>query len=113
MWGSGPTTATLFLIGDEAARGVFDVLLPIMSSLLINSYSEAYPDVDQGFYIRKRARLLVNDMAARCPGELKTLFSALEGALLPGPGIFAHDPAEGPLDIAWSRTRRWARSPCP
>jgi alpha-beta hydrolase superfamily lysophospholipase len=73
------------------------LLLPIFSSLLISSYSEAYPDVDQGFYIRKRARLLVNDMAARCLGEWKTLLSVLEGALVPGLGIFAHDPAEGPL----------------
>jgi hypothetical protein len=40
--GLGTNDRHAFLIGDEAARGVFDVLLPIMSSLLINSYSEAY-----------------------------------------------------------------------
>jgi pimeloyl-ACP methyl ester carboxylesterase len=69
----------------------------IGSSLLIRSYSAAYPEVDEGFYIRKRARLLVNDMAARCLGEWRTLFSVLESALLPGNGIFAHDPTDGPL----------------
>jgi hypothetical protein len=66
-------------------------------SLIIRSYSAAYPDIDEGFYVRKYARPFVNDMAGRCLGELKTLFSVLEGALFPGFGIFAHAPTEGPL----------------
>ena len=73
------------------------LIMPIVWSLIIRSYSASYPDVDEGFYIRNRARPFVNDMAGRCLGEWKTLFSVVEGALFPGSGIFAHDPADGPL----------------
>ena len=73
------------------------ILKPIAWSLLIRSYIAAYPDVHREFYIRKRARLLVDDMAGRCLGEWKTLFSVVEAALFPGNAIFAHDPTDGPL----------------
>jgi len=84
--------------GETAPSTIFGKLItPIVWSLIIRSYSAAYPDVDEGFYIRKRARPFVNEMAGRCLGELGTLFSVLEGALFPGFGIFAHAPTEGPL----------------
>jgi alpha-beta hydrolase superfamily lysophospholipase len=73
------------------------LVLPIMSSLLIRSYSAAYEDVDEGFYIQKYARILANDMTGRCLGEWRTAFSVLESALLPAHGIFAHSPGDGPL----------------
>ena len=73
------------------------LVLPIMSSLLMRSYSAAYEDVDEGFYIQNHARFLANDMAGRCLGEWTTAFSVLESALLPAHGIFAHDPGDGPL----------------
>jgi hypothetical protein len=68
-----------------------------MSSVLMRSYSEAYEDVDEGFYIQKYARILAHDMAGRCLGEWRTAFSVLESAMLPAHGIFAHDPSDGPL----------------
>ena len=73
------------------------LVLPIFSSLLIRSYSAAYEDVDESFYIQKHARVLANDMAGRCLGEWRTAFSVLESALLPAHGIFAHNPGDGPL----------------
>jgi pimeloyl-ACP methyl ester carboxylesterase len=74
------------------------LVLPIMSSVLMRSYSAAYEDVDESFYIQKYARILANDMAGRCLGEWRTAFSVLESALLlPAHGIFAHDPGDGPL----------------
>jgi acetyl esterase/lipase len=84
--------------GAAAPSTIFGKLItPIVWSLIIRSYSAAYPDVDEGFYIRKHARPFVNDMAGRCLGEWRTLFSVLEGALFPGFGIFAHHPTDGPL----------------
>ena len=73
------------------------ILKPIAWSLLIRSYVAAYPDVLEEYYIRKRARLLINDMAGRCLGEWKTLFSVVEAALFPGNAVFARDPTDGPL----------------
>ncbi len=73
------------------------LILPIVWSLIIRSYSAAYPEVDEGFYIRKLARPFVNDMAGRCLGEWRTLVSFFEAALLPDKRIFAHDPTNGPL----------------
>jgi acetyl esterase/lipase len=100
VWGIAAITPASDLrpFGATAPSTTFGrLIIPIVWSLIIRSYSATYPDVDEGFYIRKRARPFVNDMAGRCLGEWRTLFSVLEGALFPGSGIFAHDPADGAL----------------
>ena len=90
------------------------LIMPIVWSLIIRSYSASYPDVDEGFYIRNRARPFVNDMAGRCLGEWKTSVLGCLKALcflvlefLPMTRLTAH------WQRAWSRTRRWDRYPCP
>jgi pimeloyl-ACP methyl ester carboxylesterase len=69
----------------------------ITSSYLIHAYSRAYPDVQAQSYLRAGIGWLVNDMASRCVGGWETLVSALQAAVLPGAGIFASDPMQGPL----------------
>jgi len=69
----------------------------IVSSYLIHAYAAAYPDVGISAYVQARARPLVGDIASRCVGGWPTLFSLAEAALLSSAGIFARDPASGPL----------------
>lgn len=69
----------------------------IVSAYLVTAYGASYPDVASAGYVRPAAQLLASDMAARCVGDRRTLFSVLESALLGANGIFARDPASGPL----------------
>ncbi|MFO1110124.1 MAG: lipase family protein [Bradyrhizobium sp.] len=69
----------------------------IVSSYLITAYAAAYPGVGIPAYVNARTRPLVGDIASRCVGGRSTLFSVAETALLPSSGIFARDPASGPL----------------
>jgi alpha-beta hydrolase superfamily lysophospholipase len=66
----------------------------IVSSYLIHAYATAYPDVGMTAYVDARTRPLVGDIASRCAGGL---LSVIETKLLPSAGIFARDPASGPL----------------
>lgn len=65
----------------------------IVSSLLLHAYAGTYADVRPDDYVQGRAALLSRDIAARC----LSLFSVLETMALPGDGIFAREPGEGPL----------------
>ncbi|MBI5321990.1 lipase family protein [Bradyrhizobium sp.] len=69
----------------------------IVSSYLIEAYAAAYPDVSISAYVQARTRPFVGDIASRCVGGRSTLFSVAESKLLPSAGIFARDPASGPL----------------
>ena len=69
----------------------------IVSSYLIHAYATAYPDVGIDSYVHPRTRPFVGDVASRCAGGWPTLFSAAETKLFPSAGIFARDPASGPL----------------
>jgi acetyl esterase/lipase len=69
----------------------------IVSSYLIHAYAAAYPDVGIAAYVQARTRPFVGDIASRCAGGWPTLFSVAETNLLPSGGIFARDPASGPL----------------
>lgn len=69
----------------------------IVSSYLIEAYAAAYPDVGISAYVQARTRPFVGDIASRCVGGRSTLFSVAETQLLPSAGIFARDPASGPL----------------
>lgn len=78
----------------EAARAT--MFGKIVSAFVMGSYAAAYPDVRAGDYLGPRARLLAKDMASRCVGGSKTLFSVAETMLLPR-NMFTRDPASGPL----------------
>jgi alpha-beta hydrolase superfamily lysophospholipase len=69
----------------------------IVSSYLIHAYAAAYPDVGMSAYVAPRVRPLVGDIASRCVAGRAPLFSVMETKLLPSAGIFARDPASGPL----------------
>ena len=69
----------------------------IVSSYLIKAYATAYPDVGIPAYVNARTRPLVGDIASRCVAGWPALFSIAETWLLPSAGIFARDPASGPL----------------
>lgn len=69
----------------------------IVSSYLVHAYGLTYPDVGIAAYVAPRLRPLVGDIASRCVGGWPTLFSVMETKLLPSAGIFARDPAAGPL----------------
>ncbi len=85
----------------------------IVSSYLIRSYSTHYSDIDLGFYVRRSARLLVDDIAGRCVGDWSTLFSLLETGLLPRDGIFAQDTTRGPLATRLIQNTPLGRIPMP
>jgi pimeloyl-ACP methyl ester carboxylesterase len=69
----------------------------IVSSYLIHAYEQAYPDIAAKDYLTFTTSLVTRDIASRCAGEWGTLLSAGETLLLPKAGIFARDPATGPL----------------
>lgn len=69
----------------------------IVSSYLVHAYAAVYPEVSIPSYVQARTRPFVGDVASRCVGGWPTLFSVMETKLLPSAGIFARDPASGPL----------------
>lgn len=69
----------------------------IVTSYLVQAYGAAYPDVRSSDYLHPRAGPIVGDIASRCVGEWPTLVSVAATQLLPNDGIFAKDPASGPL----------------
>lgn len=85
----------------------------IVSSYLLPAYAAAYPDVDANGYADARTRILAKDIASRCVGGWGTLFSAAEAALLPSGGIFASDPATGPLGARLAQNTPLAPIPAP
>lgn len=68
----------------------------IMSSFILRSYSEIYPDVEFDAYVSGWKRWPVRDMAGRCLAGRGALFSAVEG-LSTGDGIFSTTPTDGPF----------------
>jgi alpha-beta hydrolase superfamily lysophospholipase len=68
----------------------------IMTSYVLQAYSETYADVRFDGYASPWKRALARDMAGRCLAGLKALYSVAE-ALAAGGTIFGVDPASGPL----------------
>jgi alpha-beta hydrolase superfamily lysophospholipase len=68
----------------------------IVSAYVIKAYGSAYPDVDVESYRKPWTKLLLDDIAGRCVGDIRSLFSVAEAFLLPH-DIFAGDPLQGPL----------------
>jgi alpha-beta hydrolase superfamily lysophospholipase len=78
----------------EAVQGT--IVGRIMSSFVLRSYSEAYPDVKPGAYVSAPTRWLARDMSGRCLAGREALFSVVE-SLATGGSIFHVPPASGPL----------------
>jgi alpha-beta hydrolase superfamily lysophospholipase len=68
----------------------------IMSTFVLRSYSEAYPDVNFDAYVSAPTRWLARDMSGRCLAGRAALFSVVE-ALATGGSIFRTAPTSGPL----------------
>jgi pimeloyl-ACP methyl ester carboxylesterase len=68
----------------------------IMSSFVLRSYSEAYPDVKFDAYTAAPTRWLARDMSGRCLAGPAALFSVVE-ALAAGGSIFATPPTSRAL----------------
>lgn len=68
----------------------------IMSSFVLQSYAQAYPDVEFDAYVAAPTRWLARDMSGRCLAGREALFSVVE-ALAMGGSIFHVPPASGPL----------------
>jgi len=68
----------------------------IMSSFILQAYSERYPEVRFDTYAAGWSRILARDMASRCLAGRSALFSVVE-ALALGKTIFSLPPLKGPL----------------
>jgi pimeloyl-ACP methyl ester carboxylesterase len=68
----------------------------IMSSFVLRSYGEAYPDVTFDDYVSTPAKWLAQDMSGRCLAGRAAIFSVIE-ALATGGSIFRVPPTAGPL----------------
>ena len=68
----------------------------IVSAYAIRAYGAAYPDIYVASYYKPWKKLLLDDIAGRCVGDTRSLFSVAETYLLPG-DVFTRDPLEGPL----------------
>jgi pimeloyl-ACP methyl ester carboxylesterase len=68
----------------------------IMSSFILRSYADAYPDVKFDAYASGLALPLAHDMAARCLAGREALFSVAESLLL-GRSILPRPPIHGAL----------------
>ncbi len=78
----------------EAVQGT--LVGRIMSSFLLRSYSEAYPDVKLDAYVSGLTRWVAGDVASRCLAGREALFSVAE-ILLTGDGFFTTAPTSGAL----------------
>jgi alpha-beta hydrolase superfamily lysophospholipase len=67
----------------------------LFASFVVRGYSDAYPDVRFGAYIRPAARTSVARVVGRCLSEPATLASL---PVLAGQTLFARDLASGPLE---------------
>lgn len=68
----------------------------ILSAYVVEAYAAAYPDVEPGAYVRTWVRPLAHDMAGRCLGDQRALFSVAEAIAARGT-IFSTTPTEGAL----------------
>jgi uncharacterized membrane protein HdeD (DUF308 family) len=68
----------------------------IFAAYVIQAYSDIYPDVAFGRYVRPTARIQIREMAARCLAEPE-IFASVITSLLLGKRFFASDPATGAL----------------
>jgi alpha-beta hydrolase superfamily lysophospholipase/uncharacterized membrane protein HdeD (DUF308 family) len=66
----------------------------IFGAYLIAAYSDTYPDVRFGTYVRPTARIPVRELADRCLSEPKIYLSGISSLLI-GQSIWATDPATG------------------
>lgn len=76
-------------LGDATGGDLF-------ASFVLAAYAATYPDVRAADYVRPGARILTEEMGARCLAERSTLVSALTSLTL-GRAIWSRDPAGGAL----------------
>jgi len=69
----------------------------MVSSYLIKSYGEVYPDVVPENYVHGRSLFFANDIAGRCAGGWDTVVSLAETVFMRRKGIFSNDPLSGSL----------------
>ncbi|RTL35378.1 MAG: hypothetical protein EKK53_24555 [Burkholderiales bacterium] len=81
----------------------------IMTSFILQAYSEVYTDVRFDDYVGVALRPLARDMAGRCLAGPGALFSVGE-ALIASRTIFASSPQKAALVPGWLKTRRTAPS---
>lgn len=70
----------------------------ILTSYVLQAYSDTYPDVNFDDYVRPVAAPFARDMAGRCATPAAALFSALEGLAIGG-SIFRVAPSSGALGM--------------
>jgi uncharacterized membrane protein HdeD (DUF308 family)/alpha-beta hydrolase superfamily lysophospholipase len=68
----------------------------INGAYLVQAYSDTYPDVQFGSYVRSTAALQVHELASRCLSDSKIYLSGIS-SLLFRQSIWAEDPATGAL----------------
>jgi alpha-beta hydrolase superfamily lysophospholipase len=68
----------------------------IVSAYVLKAYGAAYPDIDAAGYRKPWTKWLLEDIASRCVGDLRSLFSVAETFLLPD-DVFARDPLQGAM----------------
>jgi pimeloyl-ACP methyl ester carboxylesterase len=76
----------------EAVQGT--MVGRIMSSFVLRSYGEAYPDVEPEGYVSGPTRWLARDLSGRCLAGRAALFSVVE-ALAVGRSVFRIPPTSG------------------
>jgi uncharacterized membrane protein HdeD (DUF308 family) len=70
----------------------------IFAAYLIQAYSDTYPDVHFGTYVRPTAEIQIHELADRCLSASKIYLSGLSSLLL-GRSIWATDPAAGAAGV--------------
>ncbi|GAA5036767.1 lipase family protein [Microbacterium fluvii] len=86
----------------------------IFASFAFAAFSQIYPDVTYGEYIRPGATTIVRAMAQRCltdPGTVVSVLASL--GMSRDPDIFAEDPTEGALgeDLEENTPPAWVAAP--
>ncbi|MGE5826814.1 MAG: lipase family protein [Micromonosporaceae bacterium] len=85
--------SNLTVLADNWGRGQGGV---INAAYLIQAYSETYPDVDFGRYVRPTAAVQIHELASRCLSDSRVYLSGIS-LLLFRQSIWAKDPATGPV----------------
>jgi uncharacterized membrane protein HdeD (DUF308 family) len=67
----------------------------LMGSYVLSAYSETYPDVEIGDYVRAEARVLFDETAEKCLSGPEALVAV--GEAVATPPYFSQSPADGPL----------------
>ena len=70
----------------------------VFESFVAQGYTDTYPDVRFGEYVRPTAQIQAREIAGRCFGEPRSLVSVVQ-SLFFDKAIWARDPLTGPLGV--------------